>query len=593
MMAEGGGFTRSGSTWRNLEQRASILAEEITRLQDSEDSDESENEDFVSDSDDDSSPHDPFSNLERFTWNFVKPETDSHEREIPDFFGIPGVSPIAEEQIDLLSEDDNELCTYFIDLFLPQEMFSKVAQWTNERANLHNESRPTPSSADWRNVTESEVRKFIGLCFLMGMVNKAKLSDYWSSDPLLATPFFHNEKALSRDRFLEILKFIRFASYSQMEQNDSLKKIRPFMNFVQDVLRNAYIPEKELSVDESLVLFKGRLSFKQYIPSKRSRFGIKLYMCCESESGILLRFAVHSNKAEHDTFAASESLPFSSRIVVHLCQDFLELGYVIVCDNWFCSYDLASFLWKKQTMLLGTIRPNRGIPQELKTHQTKVHETVFMRRGPILVSKFVDKKASGKKTIFMIDTLNTAKTNETTRVSRGNGQQTILKSSSILSYNHMMGGVDRADAMIHSYDCMRKSYRWFVKLALHFAQRLLLNSFCVYKKMGGVKDHQKFILHAIRYLVTTTGRGRRSFSGKSASTFQSSPTVVHFPSRISSAQTAKQKRPSKRCKVCSNNDRRKETRYECGDCDGRPALCLNNCFKKWHQLQQRMSVPPS
>ena len=41
--------------------------------------------------------------------------------------------------------------------------------------------------------------------------------------------------------------------------------------------RKVYQPSKQLSVDESLILFKGCLHFKQYIKTKRSRFGIKLH----------------------------------------------------------------------------------------------------------------------------------------------------------------------------------------------------------------------------------------------------------------------------------------------------------------------------
>ena len=39
---------------------------------------------------------------------------------------------------------------------------------------------------------------------------------------------------------------------------------------------HVFSPGKDVSLDESLVLFKGRLSFQQYIRSKRARFGIKL-----------------------------------------------------------------------------------------------------------------------------------------------------------------------------------------------------------------------------------------------------------------------------------------------------------------------------
>ena len=58
---------------------------------------------------------------------------------------------------------------------------------------------------------------------------------------------------------------------------------------IKDQCGKVYSPGKSLSMDESLVLFKERLSFKQYISSKRARFGIKLYQLC-TFNGILLDF---------------------------------------------------------------------------------------------------------------------------------------------------------------------------------------------------------------------------------------------------------------------------------------------------------------
>jgi hypothetical protein len=33
-------------------------------------------------------------------------------------------------------------------------------------------------------------------------------------------------------------------------------------------------------IDESMVPFRGRLLFKQYIPGKRHKYGVKLYKLC-------------------------------------------------------------------------------------------------------------------------------------------------------------------------------------------------------------------------------------------------------------------------------------------------------------------------
>lgn len=47
-------------------------------------------------------------------------------------------------------------------------------------------------------------------------------------------------------------------------------------------------------IDESKVLFKGWLVFKQYIPSEWHRFGIKLFVRCYCKTGIVLDMIVHT-----------------------------------------------------------------------------------------------------------------------------------------------------------------------------------------------------------------------------------------------------------------------------------------------------------
>jgi hypothetical protein len=55
-----------------------------------------------------------------------------------------------------------------------------------------------------------------------------------------------------------------------------------------------YIPGENVAVDKSLTLWKGRLSFKIYLPLKSSKFGIKTFKLCESSTGSLWKYIVYS-----------------------------------------------------------------------------------------------------------------------------------------------------------------------------------------------------------------------------------------------------------------------------------------------------------
>ena len=89
---------------------------------------------------------------------------------------------------------------------------------------------------------------------------------------------------MSDRRFEMISKFLHFVdntSYacSANVPERKLAKIQPLVDVLLPKFRNNYIPTKNISIDESLLGWKGRLSYVQYIPSKRKRFGIKLLIC--------------------------------------------------------------------------------------------------------------------------------------------------------------------------------------------------------------------------------------------------------------------------------------------------------------------------
>ncbi|KAJ8353464.1 hypothetical protein SKAU_G00210310 [Synaphobranchus kaupii] len=74
-------------------------------------------------------------------------------------------------------------------------------------------------------------------------------------------------------------------SISELEPQRPLNKIRNVFNALTSAFKRSFIPYKDLCVDESLMLWKGRLGFWQYIPSKRHRFGIKFFVLCDVVTG--------------------------------------------------------------------------------------------------------------------------------------------------------------------------------------------------------------------------------------------------------------------------------------------------------------------
>ena len=97
----------------------------------------------------------------------------------------------------------------------------------------------------------------------MGIIYKPQLPMYWSTNALDNTPVF--SEVINRNRFHVVLKFLHFNSnedpnYNPNDENrDCLHKVRLFIELMGKQFREVYFPRKNLSVDVSLVLYKGRL----------------------------------------------------------------------------------------------------------------------------------------------------------------------------------------------------------------------------------------------------------------------------------------------------------------------------------------------
>lgn len=85
------------------------------------------------------------------------------------------------------------------------------------------------------------------------------------------------------------LKFMHFADNSVYGTNDPdrerLYKVRPLILLQWKVPRVSFA-KKRIWIDEQLMLHKGNLYFKQYIPNKRATLGIKFFNLCD-ETGYL------------------------------------------------------------------------------------------------------------------------------------------------------------------------------------------------------------------------------------------------------------------------------------------------------------------
>lgn len=75
---------------------------------------------------------------------------------------------------------------------------------------------------------------------------------------------------MSRNRFEILLTMWHFADNNEAG-NNCLHKIENLKDMFIQRFKDAYTPDIQMCVDESMILWQGRLSFRQYNPRKRHK----------------------------------------------------------------------------------------------------------------------------------------------------------------------------------------------------------------------------------------------------------------------------------------------------------------------------------
>ena len=88
---------------------------------------------------------------------------------------------------------------------------------------------------------------------------------------------------MSRDCFLLMLKFLHLTNNEDQVArgqpgHDKLFKIRKFMEGLVEKFKSVYKLHNEISIDGSMISYKGRLSFLQFMPKKPVKWGMKTWV---------------------------------------------------------------------------------------------------------------------------------------------------------------------------------------------------------------------------------------------------------------------------------------------------------------------------
>lgn len=383
----------------------------------------------------------------------------SHLRWDIIFSEVPGYN----DKIKDYPKNKNELTPVQVySALLDDEIFELLVRETNRNAEQQKNNKIHTRHARiqrWKPTNKEEMRKFLAIILYMGLVKYPKIADYWNQSILYKNAFVPN--LMGRNRFQLLLRYIHFSNNETAQPNDRLHKIQDIFTMMEARFAANCVPGEVLVVDESMVPFRGRLLFRQYIPSKRHKYGLKMFKLCDT-TGYTFRMLLYSGKNFQDV-----SQGLGEKVVMELCDKYLDAGRTVVTDNYYTSVPLAIKLLDRNTHLLGTLRKNRkGLPEEVtKAKLTKGEIVGKESEAGFVVGKWMDKRE-----VCFLSTKHGIDIKSTGKKNRNNEE--ILKPNAIIDYNCGKDGVDISDQMASYFSPLRKTIRWYHKAVFE----LLLNT---------------------------------------------------------------------------------------------------------------------
>lgn len=123
-------------------------------------------------------------------------------------------------------------------------------------------------------------------------------------------------------------------------------RVREFLKLLSSNCEKQYRLNKHITIDETMVAHKGRLSYKQYMKAKLTKWGIKVWVLAESPSGYIYKFDVYLGKSTDEDAGTR----LSHRVVHSLVDSISGVHHHLYMDNFYTDLFCLLISWLKAFM---------------------------------------------------------------------------------------------------------------------------------------------------------------------------------------------------------------------------------------------------
>ncbi|TWW71426.1 hypothetical protein D4764_17G0009090 [Takifugu flavidus] len=282
-----------------------------------------------------------------------------------------------------------------------------------------------------KKMDETDLQAYLGLLILAGVYRSrgeaaASLWDAESGRPIfratMPLKLFHT--------YSRLLRFDDRESRPARRVTDKRAAIREVWDKWVERLPYLFNPGPDVTVDEQLVPFRGRCPFRQYMPSKPAKYGIKSWVACDAKSSYAWNMQIYTGKPTSGCPEKNQGMG----VVLDVTEGLR--GHNVTCDNFFTSYELGQQLLKRKITMVVSYLPKKN-------------------KNVVLSTLHRDSDISD----------------------RGDRKPVI-----ILDYNRNKGGVDNLDKVIGTYSCRRMTARWPLVIFHNIIDVSSYNAFVIWRE---------------------------------------------------------------------------------------------------------------
>lgn len=439
-------------------------------------------------------------------------------------------------------------------LFFPDETINKIVTFTNIK--IRSVQARYSRNRDARETDFDEICAYLGLLYIGGVCQSGKQNvlDLWRKDGF-GIEMFRLTMGVNRFRFLQSM--IRFDDVSDENRGhrkkiDKMFCVREMFECFVDHCKANYSHSAYITVDEMLPNFRGRCSFRVFMPQKPGKYGIKVWACSDAKTFYTSNMEIFIGNQPNGPYKTDNRV---MAVVLRLVSHIQNSGRNVTTDNFFTSVPLAEALLQKNLTLVGTMRKNKKeIPPIFvaKNRQRPVPSTMFGFSTSSTICSFKPKQ---NKLVVLLSTLHH---DDTIDNSTDGGKPEIVS-----FYNKTKVGVDTSDALQKAYSLARVATRWPLTIFFFMLNVGGVNSYIIFRHNSQeAKTRREFLFSLGRQLVSNHCK-RRLYDTNISNSLKSRISEIFEFARKRQLENEVQEG---KCKYCPLKKNRK-TKTKCVMCN--------------------------